>query len=122
MKGEIESSILSLGYPHTIIIRPGLISGRREETRILEGVVRGVADVLGGISGGWLKDGWAQDADVIGRCAVRAGMLVQSGRSKELGVSEGRPKELGESRGEGKVWVLSGKDIIRLGRTEWKDE
>ena len=103
MKGEIEKHIEELEFEHTVILRPGLISGHREEKRVLEGVIRKVADVAGKVSTAWLKDAWAQDAEVIARAAVKTGQMAANGEVKD------------------KVWTLGGKDIIRYGRTEWKD-
>jgi uncharacterized protein YbjT (DUF2867 family) len=103
MKGEIEEHIKELDFDHTIIIRPGLIAGRREETRLMEGFIRGIASGLGSINTHWLKDGWAQDADVIAKAAVHAALKAERGEGKD------------------KVWVMFGKDIVLLGRTEWKD-
>lgn len=102
MKGEIEEHIKEVGFDHTIIVRPGLISGRRDETRFAEGLFRGVAAGLGKISTHWLKDFWAQDADVIARAAINAAVRAKKGEVKD------------------KVWILEQKDIVRLGRTEWK--
>ncbi|KAJ9660518.1 Protein fmp52, mitochondrial [Neophaeococcomyces mojaviensis] len=104
MKAEIERDILALDFAHTVILRPGLIGGRREESRPAEAVIRWVADTLGAVSGGRLKDFWTQDADVIGRAAVRAGLRAQRG---EL---------------VGKVTILSGKDIMELGRDKLTEE
>lgn len=103
MKGEIEEHIKELDFERTIILRPGLISGKREESRPAEAVIRAVAAGLGAINTHWFKDGWAQDADVIGRAAVAAALKAEAGEIKD------------------KVWVLGASDIIRLGRTEWKD-
>lgn len=100
MKGEIEEHIKELDFDHTVIVRPGLIAGRREETRYAEGVIRGVAALAGRVSNS-LKDFWAQDAEVIARAAVSAGL-----------------KALEE--GGDKVTIVGQSDIIRLGRTEWK--
>ena len=102
MKGEIEEHIKELGFDQTVILRPGLIAGNREESRMVEGVVRKLAAGLGIIST-HLKDPWAQEAEVIGKAAVSAGLKALDGEAPE------------------KVWILSGSDIIRLGRTEWKD-
>lgn len=104
MKGEIERDILALDFPHTVILRPGLIGGRREESRPAEAAGRWLADGLGWISGGRLKDFWTQDADVIGRAAVRAGLRAQRG---EL---------------EGKATTLYGRDIMELGRHPLTEE
>lgn len=104
MKAEIERDILALDFPHTVIVRPGLIGGRREESRPAEAVLRWLADGLGAVSGGKLKDFWTQDAIVIARAAVRAGLKAQKG---EL---------------PGKVTILGQSDIMELGRAELTDK
>jgi hypothetical protein len=52
-----------------------------------------------------LKDFWAQDAEVIGKASVSAGLSCFNGTAPA-----------------GKVWDLSGPELVRLGRTEWQDE
>lgn len=102
MKGEIEEDIKALDFDHTIIVQPGLIAGRREESRPMEAVMRHIAGFAGMISSHYLKDGWAQDADVIAKASVSAGLKAVNGEVLS------------------KVWVLQGPDIVRLGRTDWK--
>jgi uncharacterized protein YbjT (DUF2867 family) len=102
MKGEIEEHIKELGFDQMVILRPGLIAGDREETRFAEGIIRKVAAGLGKLSNS-LKDPWAQEAEVIGKAAVSAGLKALNGQAPE------------------KVWILYGSDIIKLGRTEWKE-
>ncbi|KAH8601145.1 hypothetical protein B0O99DRAFT_681178 [Bisporella sp. PMI_857] len=101
MKGELEESVKELGFEHTVILRPGLIVGGREGARPVEFVLRKVAGLAGTLAHG-LKDFWAQDADVIAKAAVSAGLKALEG---------GAP---------GKVWELGQSDIVKLGRTEWK--
>lgn len=101
MKAELEEAVTELGFEHTIILKPGLIVGTREVSRPSEAVFRGVAKFLGAISGGHLKDWWAQDAEVIARAAVSAGLKALEG---------GAPK----------VWDVAQSEIVKLGRTEWK--
>jgi len=99
MKGEIEEDVKALGFEHTVILRPGLIAGTREESRPLEAAARFVAGWAGKLHS-TLKDTWAQEADVIGRAAVNAGLKALEGDVPA---------------GSEKVWVLSGSDIIKLG-------
>lgn len=101
MKGEIEEHVKELGFDHTIILRPGLIVGKREETRLAEGIFRTIATGLGHVHS-YLKDTWAQDADVIAKAAVSAAIKAEKGEVKD------------------KVWIIGQKDIIRLGSQEWK--
>jgi len=103
MKGELEDAVKELGFKHCVILRPGLIVGNREDSRPPEFVLRKIADFAGGLSGNKLKDFWAQDAEVIGRAAVHAGLQCVDGTRKEEG-----------------LWMLGQADIVRLGRTEWK--
>lgn len=100
MKGEIEEEVKAMGFERTVILRPGLISGERQESRPAEAVMRGFAGLVGKIHSG-LKDGWAQDADVIAKAAVNAGVKALNGEVPA---------------GSEKVWVMYGKDIIQYGK------
>lgn len=102
MKGTTEDDIRALGFEHTIIVQPGLISGHRQESRPVEAVMRHLAGFAGMISSHYLKDAWAQDADVIAKACVSAGLKAVNGEVSS------------------KVWVLQAADIVRLGRTDWK--
>jgi uncharacterized protein YbjT (DUF2867 family) len=99
MKGELEEAIKALDFERTVILRPGLIVGGREDSRPLEFAIQCVAGVAGKFGNGF-KDSWAQDAGIIARAAVAAGLQAEKAE---------------------KVWMVGGSDIIRLGRTEWKD-
>ncbi|KAI5201398.1 NAD dependent epimerase/dehydratase family protein-like protein [Aureobasidium subglaciale] len=101
MKGELEEAVKELGFEHTVILRPGLIVGEREDSRPPEFAIRKVAAWAGKISEPWLKNFWAQDADVIAKAAVSAGLQCADGKVQQ------------------KVWMLTQSDIIRLGKTEW---
>lgn len=100
MKGEIEEDVKALGFERTVILRPGLISGQREESRPLEAAARFVAGFAGKLHSG-LKDGWAQDADIIGKAAVNAGLKALEGDVPE---------------GSEKVWVLLGNEILQVAK------
>jgi hypothetical protein len=104
MKGEIEEDVKALGFGRTVILRPGLISGQRDESRPLEAAFRYIASFAGKVHSG-LKDGWAQDADVIAKAAVNAGLKALDGDVPA---------------GSEKVWILNGSDIIKYG-TESKN-
>jgi hypothetical protein len=103
MKGELDEAIKEIGFEHTVFLKPGLLVGTREDSRPSEYVLRKVAGFVGMFSTG-LKDAWAQDAEVIGRAAVAAGL--QALENKEGKVP--------------RVWEVLQADIVRLGRTEWK--
>lgn len=103
MKGELDDAVQTMGFEHVVLVKPGLIMGTREDSRPPEYAARVVIDFLGRISGGWLKNPLGQDAHVIARAAVAAGLRCLDGTAPA-----------------GKLWTLSGSDIIRLGATEWK--
>lgn len=100
MKGEIEADIKALDFERTVILRPGLIAGQRDESRPMEAVARFFAGTVGKLHSS-LKDGWAQEADVIGNAAVNAGLKALDGNVPE---------------GSEKVWYLHGNDIIQNGK------
>lgn len=104
MKGDTEEAVKELGFKEVVIVRPGLIVGERQEKRTAEWVARKVAGGMGRFSSR-LTDWWAQDVEVIAKAAVSAGLRCVEGK------------------GEGKdgVWVLEQADVVRLGRTEWKE-
>lgn len=103
MKGELDEAIKAIGFKHTIIVRPGLLVGTRNDSRPGEFAVRKVARLLGSVSNNRLKDTWAQDADVVAKAAVTAALAVVGGNNNEA------------------VRVLDQADVVRLGRTEWKE-
>ncbi|KAL8812244.1 MAG: hypothetical protein Q9200_001185 [Gallowayella weberi] len=98
MKADLEDAITALEFPHTVILKPGLLVGTRQDVRVTEAVLRTVAKGLALISKAWLTEWWAQDVDVIGRAAVAAALECSEGK-----------------RDKG-VWIVEQSDIIRLGR------
>lgn len=104
MKGELEEAVKELGFPHTVLVKPGLLLGTRTDSRPPEAVLQVVAKGLGAISKGLLTDWWTQDADIVGRAAVAAGMQCLEGKREEG------------------VWMVNQSDILKLGRTERKGE
>jgi len=100
MKGELEEAVKDIGFERTVIVRPGLLVGSREDSRPPEAGLRMLANAMGAVSGGFLKDFWAQDAEVVARAAVSAALQAE--------------------QREEKVWVVGQSDVIRLGKTEWK--
>jgi len=100
LKGELEDAVKALGFKHCVILRPGLLVGERKESRPTEWLAQQLARTFGAVGIG-LKDFWAQDAEVVARAAVSAGLACVEGKREEG------------------VWVLEQKDVVRLGRTEW---
>jgi len=99
MKGELEESVKALDFEHTVILRPGLIVGNRDESRPAEFAVRKIAG-FAGMLGNSFKDFWAQDSEIIAKAAVSAGLKALEGGLKF--------SEVGQA------------DIVKLGRSEWK--
>ncbi|MCJ1445325.1 MAG: Protein fmp52, mitochondrial [Stictis urceolatum] len=105
MKGELEEKVKELGFPHVVVLRPGLLMGERGESRPAEAVVRGVAKGMKGLLGASRgTDWWAQDAEVVAKAAVRAGLKCVKGESKEG------------------VWILGQGDVVKMGGPEWEGE
>jgi len=97
MKGELEEAVKGLGFKHTVIVRPGLIVGERSESRPAEAALRSLAKGLRGLTPK-MTDWWAQDAGMIARAAVEAGVRCADGKREEG------------------VWMLEMRDIVELGR------
>ncbi|OAA70233.1 NAD(P)-binding domain protein [Cordyceps fumosorosea ARSEF 2679] len=102
MKNGVEDAIRELGFEHGIVLKPGVILGEREEARAAESWFQSLTHGLGRVSGA-AKDFLGQDAEVIARAAVRAAQIAEEGKAPA------------------KYWVVEASDIIRLGRTEWKE-
>lgn len=99
MKNGVEDTIRDLGFDHAVILKPGLIMGQREKARTVEGALQAAVGLLGRLSPG-AKDAVSQDADVIGRAAVKAAQLAEEGKAPE------------------KFWLLGPAEIVKLGREE----
>ncbi|KAF1941646.1 NAD dependent epimerase/dehydratase family protein-like protein [Clathrospora elynae] len=97
MKGELEDAIKGLEFKHTVILRPGLIVGERNDSRPPEAALRGLAKGLRSLTPA-LTDFWAQDASVIARAAVNAGVQCVEGQK------------------EGGVWMMDMGEIVKLGK------
>lgn len=100
MKGELEDAVKALDFEKTVIVKPGLIVGDRQEFRGPEAALRNVAKFVGRYIGTGWTDPWAQDADVIAKAAIHAGLKALAGDGE-------------------KVQIVKQADIVRLGRTEW---
>lgn len=104
MKAELEEEVKKLGFPHTVILKPGLLVGERKDSRPPEAVFRYVAKGMRKLGGAALTDWWAQDADVVAKAAVSAGLACAGGK-REKG-----------------LWVVEQGEIVRLGKKEWEGE
>ncbi|KAK6351274.1 Protein fmp52, mitochondrial [Orbilia javanica] len=96
MKGEIEQHIQEFEFEKFIIVRPGLLLGPRNDSRLAEGLLQVIAKGLRSVSGGALSDSWAQGGDVVARAAVRAALDENIKGTK----------------------ILYQNDIVELGKTE----
>lgn len=103
MKQGVEDTVRDLDFEHTVILRPGLILGEREEAKPLGGLLNPAVHGIGRVFGMWAQDILGQDAEVIARAAVHAAKLVDEGKAPS------------------RYWVIEAADVVRLGRTEWKD-
>lgn len=97
MKGELEEAVKALGFKHTVILQPGLIVGERSESRPAEAAIRFLAKGMRSLTPA-LTNFWAQDASVIARAAVNAGVQCVEGKKADG------------------VWVLGQGEIVTLGK------
>lgn len=104
MKGQLEEEVKKLGFEKTVIVRPGLILGDREKKRLGEEQAQWLVKGLRSLLPHGIVEKFAQDASVIARAAMRAGL--------EDKVWEGRQLERTEG---GKVWVMAQHEIVELG-------
>ena len=100
MKAQLDEAVKGLQFDHTIILKPGLLLGSRQDTRYGEAIARGVAKGIGMISKA-LTDPFSQDADTVAKAAVSAAIQCVEGK-REKG-----------------VWIISQSEIVKLGRKEW---
>ncbi|KAF4125578.1 NAD dependent epimerase/dehydratase family [Geosmithia morbida] len=101
MKNGVEDAVRDLDFDNAVILKPGFINGHREQDRIrnFEGLFQTVVGLLGKASTA-AKDAISQDADVIGRAAVKAAELAAQGKAPA------------------KFWLVSPAEIVKLGRKE----
>jgi hypothetical protein len=98
MKNGVEDAIKEADFDHAVILKPGLIKGEREVGRAGDGLIVGVSGLIGKVFGQRAMDTWSQDAEIIGRAAVRAAEMVAAGRAPA------------------KYWVIEGLEITEMGR------
>lgn len=69
-KGEMEQAVLGEKIPHTYILRPSLILGKRNESRIGEGIASVVMKVASPLLAGGMKKYRAIEADCIAAAMI----------------------------------------------------
>jgi uncharacterized protein YbjT (DUF2867 family) len=105
MKGELENAVMDLGFEKCVLVRPGLILGNREKSRLVEMPLHAVAKAIGVVSPR-LKHLWAQEDSIIAKAAIRA--------ATEESVWEGR--HIVEGKNGGKTWIMGMDEIMELGK------
>ena len=103
MKKGVEETVKGLDFESAIIVRPAIILGDREVPHQGGPFLIGATRALGRWFGLGVQDSLGQEAEVIARAAVHAAKIAADGKAPS------------------KYWVLESSDIVRLGRTEWKD-
>lgn len=88
MKGELEEAIKETGFPCIVIVKLGLLVGKRTESRPAEAILRSLAHAMGLINKPYLTDWWAQDVDTIGNATVAAGLQCLGGKRRVGGWNE----------------------------------
>lgn len=90
-KGEMEQAVLSQGIPHTYILRPSLILGKRNEKRLTEDIGAVVIKATGFLMKGRFRKYRAIEADTIAAAMIhlektKPGLqIVSSDRIQEFG-------------------------------------
>ena len=74
VKGEVEQSVLALGFSSVVALRPGVLLGARRERRVGEAVAQRVLSVLGPLLVGSLARYRAVAAAKVAEAAVRAAL------------------------------------------------
>lgn len=103
MKQGVEDAIRDAEFEHAVVLRPGLILGDREKPHSGGPLLISAVKMLGRWFGRGWQDTLGQEAEVIAKAAVAAARLAKEGKAPS------------------NYWVLEAADIVRLGRTEWKD-
>ncbi|KAI0875621.1 hypothetical protein GGS24DRAFT_515378 [Hypoxylon argillaceum] len=95
MKRRVEETIEGLDFENAVILRPGMILGKREKPHPIGPLLNGIIYGLGYIAKG-LQDGLGQEAEVVGRAAVQAAQIAAEGKAPN------------------KIWALEGSDIVKI--------
>ncbi|GAW24359.1 hypothetical protein ANO14919_139430 [Xylariales sp. No.14919] len=98
MKRGVEETIEKLGFDHAVILRPGMILGRRETPHPIGPLLNSIIYGVGSIAKS-LQDKLGQEAEVIGKAAVQAAQTATEGKAPR------------------KVWVIEGSDFVKLGNS-----
>ncbi|KAK2589433.1 Protein fmp52, mitochondrial [Conoideocrella luteorostrata] len=101
MKNGVEDTVKELDFDQAIIIKPAVILGNREQSRLVESIAQSAVRSLSYLAMG-LQDKLGQEAEVIARAAIRAVQIAEEGKAP------------------GKYWLVEPADIVKLGRTEWQ--
>ncbi|KAF8476155.1 hypothetical protein BDZ91DRAFT_711084 [Kalaharituber pfeilii] len=112
MKGELERDVMALGFEKTAFLKPGLIVGEREKSRMMEGIVQWAERTVRGVFGKRATEGWAQTAEEIARAAGRVGA------EGELWGAEGRGWKAKAGEDGKKVWLVGQREIVGLAKGE----
>ncbi|TDR32532.1 NAD-dependent epimerase/dehydratase family protein [Hydromonas duriensis] len=70
VKGEVERKVIALKLPTTVIVRPSLILGERQERRVMERLAQSLAPLLNRFLIGPLKKYQAIHAEQVARALV----------------------------------------------------
>ncbi|KAJ8131562.1 hypothetical protein O1611_g2065 [Lasiodiplodia mahajangana] len=95
MKKGVEEAIEGLGFDRAVFLRPGMILGQRETPHPIGPLLNSIIYGIGRISRS-LQDGLGQEAEVVGRAAVRAAQIAIEGKAPS------------------RVWAIEGSDIVNL--------
>lgn len=90
-KGQLEETIIGLGFEQTVIVRPSVLIGRRTEFRMGEEAAILLLKLLSPVMVGGLRKYRGIEASLVARCLVRAAnsgipgvQLIESDKIRQL--------------------------------------
>jgi uncharacterized protein YbjT (DUF2867 family) len=93
-KGEMEQAVLNQNIPHTYILRPSLILGKREERRLGESIAAAVMKKTNSLLHGKAKKYRAIEAD----CIAAAMLSLAKSKARKTIINSDIIQELGERK------------------------
>ena len=78
-KGEVEGAVKAMGFPHVVVLRPGLLLGERSESRPTEAITRAAMPLLGRLLIGKLDRYRGIEAHTVASAMVSAAFSSEVG-------------------------------------------
>ena len=100
VKGELEQTLESIGYPYLTVMRPSLLTGERDEYRLAESVTAAVGSLIKPLMKGALLEVSPVEAQKVAQVMVSEAEKIKDGlRYQNLVVIKSRKIQEYEHRG-----------------------